>query len=307
MKTKISDTYIFIICLVLAVGLFLLVYFVPFANVNEEITSLESSNSAMRAHITSLQEYYDNKEQYIADTEVLKKEISNKLVYYPAGYREEDYIMQAVNIDNVVDTDFKQISVQDIKPLATISAATIQQAGIEDYQDEINFFRRDVVYNHVINYDNLKGAIAEIFASPYKINIDSMVYTHDAVTGKLTGTFTLGYYYVTGTGRQIEKPVVPEYTPGTDNIFGSRSIVDGVEAASEAIERTLEIQNGNEGENITEEDNSNADTDSAADNSAADGVNDTKASNGDTGSSNTDTDTSDDSNESGFFDTLTDD
>ena len=51
---KMNDKHVFALLLVLAVGLFLVVYFVPLKNTNDEISSLESNNASLRKEISEL-------------------------------------------------------------------------------------------------------------------------------------------------------------------------------------------------------------------------------------------------------------
>lgn len=217
---KISDTYIFALLFVLAVGLFLLVYFVPLKNVNDEINSLESSNTTLRSEISEFQVYHDNRNQYEADTETLKKEIVNVITAYPSDYREEDFILEGVAIENAAeDIMFSGIEISEPETLATISRESIVNAEIDGYADQVEFVKRTVNYSNDITYDSMKDAIAEVFASDYKANIESVSYTKNEEGVILNGVITLGYYYVRGNGKEYVPPVIKEYEAGTDNIF----------------------------------------------------------------------------------------
>ena len=209
---KISDTYIFLLLFVLAVGLFLLVYFVPLKSTNEEISSLKAENSTLTAEISELQVYHDNRTQYETDDEVLKKEITNQLQVYPSKYREEDFIMEAVAIEKAAPViSYDSINMGDANLLTSISADTLKNCGLTEYEHDIEFMNREVDYNNKINYPSLKDAIQEIFNSNYKLNVKEIAYSLDENTGYLDGVIKLGYYYVYGNGR--------EYEAGTTNIF----------------------------------------------------------------------------------------
>ena len=221
MTTKLNDKQICLICVVLAVAAFLIVYFVPFANLKDEVSSLESENRTVREHVESLQVYHDNRAQYESDTEVLKKEISNILAQYPAGYRTEDYIMEAVSVEENVSLEYSSISISDATSLALIDEETVKTANIEDYQSQIEFLRQNVTYTNKLDYYNLKEAIGELFGSKNQSNIQSITYTCNEDDGELSGTIVVGYYYVTGTGKEYTAPSIPAYESGTSNIFGS--------------------------------------------------------------------------------------
>ncbi len=217
---KVSDTYIFLLLLVLAVGLFLLVFLVPLKNTNEEINDLESSNDSLRTEISELQVYHDNRTQYENDTETLKKEIVNVVTAYPSAYREEDYILEAIAMENAgEDMQYSSIKISEPETLAVVDEALMKGADIEGYDNQIEFMRQKVDYNNDITYDSLKLALAEAFASGYKANIESVTYTKEEEGVVLKGTISLGYYYVIGNGKDYVAPTITPYEAGTNNIF----------------------------------------------------------------------------------------
>ena len=217
---KMNDKHIFAIFLVLAVGLFLIVYFVPLTNTNEEISSLESNNNSLRKEISELQVYHDNKAQYESDIETLKNEVVDIVSKYPSEYKEEDYVLEGIAMRDAGDTlQYSAISIADPESLALITEDTIKSAEIEGYDKKIEYLYQKVDYSMEINYSSLKDVIAEAFSSDYKLNVDSITFTREKDENILKGVVSLGFYYVDGNGREYEEPVIEEYTSGTDNIF----------------------------------------------------------------------------------------
>ena len=217
---KVSDTTIFALLFVLAVGLFLLVYFVPLKNVNDEISSLENANSSLRSEVSELQVYHDNRAQYEADTETLKKEIVNVVTAYPSAYREEDFILEGIAMENAAeDIQFSSIRINEPESLAVISKDVMSNAEIDGFDNQIEFMKRKVDYSNDITYDSLKNAIAEVFASGYRANIQSITYTKNDEGVVLNGVISLGYYYVNGNGKEYTAPSIEPYEAGTNNIF----------------------------------------------------------------------------------------
>ena len=233
---KVSDTTIFALLFVLAVGLFLLVYFVPLKNVNDEISSLENSNTALRAEVSELQVYHDNRSQYETDTETLKKEIVNVVTSYPSAYREEDFILEGIAMEKAAGDEMQYSSMKFSAPetLAVVEADAMRAAEIDGYDNRVEFMCQKVDYNNDITYDALKNALAEAFASGYKANVESVTYTKNEEGVVLNGTITLGYYYVNGNGREYVAPTITPYEAGTNNIFiGGKPITEYVEGTEE--------------------------------------------------------------------------
>jgi len=218
---KLTDKSIMLALVLLGAVILILVYFVPYKNTKDEITVVEAENASLEATLASLQVYYDNRAIYIQETAELQKEITVLASSYPAGYRPEDYIMEAVTIQSIADNIvFEQLTINDTDSIAVIDQATVAGANLENLTEKIEFNEQDVVYTNTIDYISLKQSLAEILSSSYCANIKSITYTTDSKTGLLKGDIVLGYFYVTGTGVEYTAPSIPEYAQGTDNIFG---------------------------------------------------------------------------------------
>ncbi len=253
---KNNDQLIFILLLVLAVGLFLVVYFVPIQNTNEEISSYEKKNSALRTEISELQVYHDNKSQYETDTETLKREITNVVSGFPSGYRVEDYILEGIAMENV--SDFMQssaIRISEPETLVEIDEERMKNADIEGLTDKIEFVKQSVDYSNELTYGSLKQAIEEVFRSGYRVNVESVTYTKDEEGVVLNGVIKLSYYYVNGNGREYNPPYIQPYEAGTDNIFiGGHKIdlTDYLPTVEDVVGTDIELEAETQTENETE-------------------------------------------------------
>ena len=224
---KLTDKSLMLVLILLGAVVLLLVYFVPYKNTADEISTIESENASLQATISSLQVYYDNKNTYIQETTELQKEITKLASAYPSAYRPEDYIMEAVKIQSIADNIiFEEIDIDDADSIAIIDQATVAGANIEQLKEKIEFIEQDVTYSNKIDYISMKQSLAEILSSPYCANIKSITYTTDQKTGEIKGDIVLGYFYVTGTGVEYTAPEIPEYPMGTDDIFGHYQVLD---------------------------------------------------------------------------------
>jgi len=217
---KLNDTHVFLILLIAAVALFMVVYFVPFKNTSDEVDALERNNNALRSEISELQIYHDNRAQYETDTETLKKEIVNIVSSYPSAYREEDFILEGVAIEKAAkDIQYSGIKIGDPEVLVTIDADRMKSVEIEGFDNQIEFTCQKVEYANDITYDSLKRALEEAFSSGYMANIESITYTKEEDSVIANGVLKLGYYYVSGNGKEYVPPVIEEYEKGTNNLF----------------------------------------------------------------------------------------
>lgn len=220
-KQKLTDKSIMAVLILFGILIVVVVYVLPYRSFSESNISLSAQNEQLNKTIKDLQVYYDNRNQYATETETLRKEIVNIVSVYPSMYRSEDYIMQAIDVEAVSDNiSFNAIDIKDAKSLVYIDQTTISSVSIEGLNQPMDFVEQEVTYNNDIDYPSMKQAIAELFLSKYVLNIQRITYTRDESTGKLNGDIIVGYYYVTGTGKDYVAPSIPEYVAGTDNIFG---------------------------------------------------------------------------------------
>ncbi len=232
MKLKqFNDKYLFGAVLVLCIALGLLFYFVPYTNIVDSVGRLEQENETIRIHIGSLQTYYDNREQNAADTEIMLKESSNILSKYDSNILVEDVIMEAVAIDEAANDEyfqemiFTQIVMEDPETIFEVPQDVITKVESEEFTNAIKFRVAKSSYNNELGYSTLKDVIAEIFASKYNVNIQSLVYHLDEQTGLLAGTLNVGYYYVEGLDKEYVTPELYDYEAGTGNIFTNTSLL----------------------------------------------------------------------------------
>jgi len=228
LSKKLTDKSLMLALILLGAVIVILVYFVPTKNITDEIVGLENENASLKSTLASLQVYYDNRETYIQDTAQLQKEILVITNKYPIAYRPEDYIMEAVAMESAANQEddvdegvvFERITLNIANSIASVDQETVAGANIESLNSKIDFNQQDVVYTNTVDYTSLKQILAEALVSPYCADIQSITYTTDTTTGLLKGDIVLGYFYVTGTGVEYVAPSIPEYVPGTDNIFG---------------------------------------------------------------------------------------
>lgn len=232
MKLKqFNDKYLFGSVLLLCIVAGLMFYFFAYTTIVDNVNQLEAENDGIRAHISSLQTYYDNREQNAADTEIMLKEVTSILGEYDSCILTEDIIMQAVAVDRAANDEnykemiFTKISADEPETIFTVPQSTIDKVQSDVFKKEIRFNVLNTSYSNETGYVAMKDAIAAIFASNYKLNIQSIVYNLDEQTGLLKGSINLGYYYVEGLDKEYTLPNLEGYEHGTGNIFTNTSLL----------------------------------------------------------------------------------
>lgn len=199
--------------------LMILCYFLVFQKFKAEAEKLERSNQELNQRVTELKVYYDNREQYLKESERIRQEIGGILEEYPADAREEDAIKLAIYMQMQSGLAYSNINISAPESVKVIPAETVTPAGIEEYSGQIAFSSRNVSYVNEISYEGLKNAIKTVFDSENRIGINNIVYVKNEVS--LTGSIDVTFYSAQGIGKEYTAPDLLQYLSGTENIFGT--------------------------------------------------------------------------------------
>lgn len=208
---------------VAAVGALLMIlsYVFVFQKFKTEAETLERSNRELNQRVGELKVYYDNREQYMQESERIRQEIDGILVEYPADAREEDGIKLAVYMQMQSGLAYNNINISTPESVKVIPAETVTAAGIENYSGQIAFSSRNVSYVNEISYEGLKNAIKTIFENENRMGVNNIVYVKNEDGGCLTGSIDVTFYSVQGTDKEYTPPDLVQYLSGTGNIFGT--------------------------------------------------------------------------------------
>jgi Tfp pilus assembly protein PilO len=212
---------------VAVVGLVVLValYMLVFQKYSDKTSALQRSNTTLRAEVTSIKQYYDNRETYRQNTEEIRTAMNELVAQYPADAREEDVLMMGVDMQSVSGIEYDEINIDTAEVLYSIPQEDVTAAGVEELNQAIDFVERKATYSGELNYTDLRSCIQQIYSYPSRIAINNVALTKketttdDVVTSFLTGNIDVSFYSMTGTGREYEAPDMAEYTSGTSNPF----------------------------------------------------------------------------------------
>lgn len=246
MKYKISKKDIAVILGFIGIMLLGLTYYFVYMGYSEKTEQLKNANAGLQSRVDVLQSIADQQDQLMADAkkfEQMSEEIFN---HYPAGFRDEDGFMLAVDLQSV--SPFDSISaVTNSDPVALynfedVRAKTDEQVKgyipnqdtqnppAEDEQAELSapvtppaLECVDTVINCTCDYPSFKNAIAYLIDDDMVHNIKIQA-VYDITTGILASTYTIRSPYVINTDKVYTEPEVPFIVQGTDNIFGTTSL-----------------------------------------------------------------------------------
>ena len=202
--------------------LMILVYFFVYQRLIEEAETIEASNRVLSERVAELKVYYDARETYIKDTQLMEQLMDELLTVYPADAREEDAIILAVQIQRDSGASFQSINMEKGDSIHVVSSETVAAAESEKYNQEIQFNSMNTTYANEVSYEGLKQMIQTVYNSNNRIGIKNIAYSKgDAENPNLSGHMDLVFYSVNGVGKEYVVPDIVPYIAGTDNIFGN--------------------------------------------------------------------------------------
>ena len=234
--------------------LLVIVYVFVYLDYSQRTEELQASNAELKKTVNELQIYYDNMDQYKADIEEIKTAIQDIMAEYPADAREEDIIMLAVELQEKNAIAYDAINMEETEGVYTVPYDSIKLAAIEGYDRDLIFARKLGTYASITTYENLKGCVEQIFASPNRIGIKEIVYVKNDQDGTLEGNMDLYFYSAAGTGKEYVVPDIAEYLAGTSDLFKSDKVTVNKPAgdSEEAEEGENDENDENEEENAEE-------------------------------------------------------
>ncbi len=220
-NVKIDEKSKFLSAVLLSIVLIGVAFFLGYKKFEDKATQFNNENTALEQRIKSLEQYYITEEQNRKDTETMTKAIADVFKNYPGDARFEDGIFEAFNLYGASGNTlaFESIGFSETKSVKNIPADIVVAAGIEGYDQMIDFNEFDVVYRGKITYEGLKGTVEEICNGDYNLAIGQMTY-QVADDGYIQGSTMLSFYSVAGVGAPYTEPPVEEYQTGLANLFG---------------------------------------------------------------------------------------
>lgn len=212
-----------LIVILLAVVMLFFSYQFGFNRYNDKLAEVKANNEELMAKEEELKGLVDKQAIYedgINEYSELINEITNT---YGAGLSIDKIIMFLVSLEKEADME--------------ITAATLGNATNILYNDTIpvevseggllEAYSYPVTITYKTTYEGYKKCMTYINQYEERMNVYDLTTTYDSETGNLTGTMTITMYYLTGTGKEFERPLISDVNIGTKNIFGTLEINRG--------------------------------------------------------------------------------
>lgn len=245
-----------LILVMLGIVLVFCSYYFGFRTLKSMQESLEQENTALTGQIRALNEIAMNQEQYLQDTKELKAEMDKVIAQFPVDITSEDIILYTRDLERKTNSYVSSISMPALTsvPVAAeletdvlnqygdITGAVAQNAFVNEGKvpDTANMFLSKIESNisYSISYSGLKTMIQDITTDTGRKSIDNVSLVFNENTGDLSGTMTINYFLLSGTGKEYIQPSITGNLRGVESIFGS--LKTRVEVGAEDEEGEIE-------------------------------------------------------------------
>lgn len=208
--------------LLAGVLLSIIVYMYIYQSFNKKTEALKNENATLQTRVNELKEYYDKMEDYQNGIKEMTADIHKKLDFYPSDVREEDAVRLSLDImEKNYLVDFKSIGIGERKEVYSIPEDIVKAAALEEYTGDINIYKKEMTFNNVTLYGDLKNILTLVNGKEENIKIGSVAYVKNETDGVLEGTLICDFYYALGTNGTYSAPKLKDFPAGKANIFES--------------------------------------------------------------------------------------
>jgi len=212
-----------LILVLLGLAIFLAAYFGICRSFNNKKSDIESQITELQAQVDTLNGYLANQTTYQSEIDRISSEISAEFAKYPDDVRSEDLIMYATELEEKIGLNISSISISSPEVVSTFSVP--EQSGDSYEVVPIAVVKEGMTVQCTLSYEQLKKLIDYIYANSEKSDIANLSMSYDAENADLFGTITIDKYFIVSADYTYTQTDIPSVDTGTDNPFGTFSIV----------------------------------------------------------------------------------
>lgn len=197
-------------------------YSLVFTPFTQKADSLRSELSSLRELEARYVDMEQNQDYYQQEILRLTEENQGIVDKFPADILPENEIMYVVELEKNVKIDIPSISYGTATPLLD-EGELVEEAEEGDILEEgIQAYVIPMNVSYTSSYEGLKKAINYTKNHNKRMYIDTLSASYDSSNGEVSGSMTFNLYYMTGTEKVYQEPVIPDIKLGVKNIFGTK-------------------------------------------------------------------------------------
>ena len=225
-----------LLLLVLGILIFLVSYYFGFRKLRSETQDLMAQNEILNEQLAELEIIAADKDWYDSQRKELQNGIEEKICQFPSDIISEEIILYMEELEQAADAyissvtlpERKSISVEPEKnPSVLLETAGLAEENNNDAGSEIQDIEQMSIFCIESNiaysaaYSGFKDMIRLITTDAERKSIDNISVVFDENTGKLSGTMTVNYFILEGTGKEYLQPEASASSKGVECIFGN--------------------------------------------------------------------------------------
>lgn len=213
---KVSNSELRMIIMLGAALLLALAYFFGFNKFTNSARELEEQNEADRVTVNNLEAMVGRRAEVEAETEQCRQDIKDIIAKYPSALTTEKAIYIVKDME-----DYSGVQATDINFLMN-SLLMDFQPGTDPSAVPPKGYYSALTINYDANYDGFKKMVEYVEDMDDRSTIPIISASYDPEMDILHGTVTVNMYFLWGTDKEYEPPVLQEiYLKGVDSIFGA--------------------------------------------------------------------------------------
>lgn len=239
LKLNISQRDKSLLLVLLGMLLLFVSYYFGFQTFREETQKLKVQNEMLDEQILTLEEIAANKDMYASETAVLREDMDAKIETFPADMIAEDIILYVKGMENDNETYIasatlpgrvqipinQELELDKLEMTDDITGVVsanryVNDGTIPDTAAMIfSCIESDISYS--TTYRGLKKMIKSITEDHNRKSVDNISLVFNENTGNLSGTMTVNYFILQGSGKEYMQPEASQAVKGIECIFGT--------------------------------------------------------------------------------------
>lgn len=200
-----------LIFILIALALFAVTFKFGYSDFKEKADIIEAENAVLRNTLTDLETKIQTKQGWTKDMEKLQNDYKELEDTYGVGNTPEKTMLFFADVETITNVDI-------------ISASFGQSYKVAIPEDE-NTYKNEIYCTPVTasyqgSYETLKKMVNLFTNYGERMSVETINASYEESSGKLSGSFVLNMYAITGTDRVYQGPQISDISLGTSKPFG---------------------------------------------------------------------------------------
>lgn len=239
-----------------------LVWFLLASPLMEKTEDLKIENNSLRPKAEEYRAVAANVDEYQSQINALAEEKVEIMSHFPSAIEREDQIMFWANLDMEYpgQVALSNISLMETEVIVPEGMENSEQAAVDNSTQAgivagaengvVNLYKSPVNIDFKATYSGLKDILRYLSLWNDKNTLDSISLSFDSSTGSLSGSMSLGLYFITGTEKEYVPVFIPRPDTGVKDVFRTTGIGLDIEKRGSHTSNTENDESDEDTENL---------------------------------------------------------